>query len=126
MPGVEAVELAREIVKAYRAIGIFAKVYGGRPFIQRERGWEGPLDPYQLRETYRDEIARVEWQVRKAVAARIELLDEWQRRELSRDMLVEMHIEPDDFLKVGLSDPEARLYSNVAQHLHFMRQYPPL
>ncbi len=126
MPRDEAVELARQIVKAYQAIGIGAKTHGGKPFIQRERGWEGPLDPDQLRDTYRDEIARIEWQVRTAVAARFELLDNWQRENLSREMLVEMHITPEDFLTIGLSDHEARLYSNVAMHLHFTRQGPPL
>ena len=44
MPG-DGSELARTIVQAYRASGIAAKVHGGKLFIEREEGWEGPIEP---------------------------------------------------------------------------------
>ena len=115
-------EVARKIVDAYRASGIPAKIHGGRPFVCREEGWEGPLDTLQLREIYEAEIGRIERDVRGAVAACWEMIDQRRPGALDRDLWVALRVCHEDFKRLGFSEQKAQLYSSVAQCLRYRRE----
>ena len=121
MPDDEEAELVRRIVGAYRAVGIPAKAYRGRPFLYREEGWEGPLDPYALRATYVEEIGRMERAVRAAVAECFDrtIAEDPLRDVMDTDMWVSLRMSPEAFMKLGLGEHEARLYESVARRLRF-------
>jgi hypothetical protein len=121
MPGNEEAELVRRIVEAYRAVGIPAKAYRGRPFIYREEGWEGPLDPYVLRATYVEEIGRIERAVRAAVAEWCDrtIAEDFLGDGMDKDMWAGIRMSPEAFMNSGLSEQKARLYDSVARRLRF-------
>jgi hypothetical protein len=125
-PTDDEVRLAREIVAAYRASGIGAKTHRGQPFVEREEGWEGPLDVHQLQETYRDEIERVEARARAAVGPCFERRDDALGALVDRDLWASSILSPAHLAQLGFSEHQARLYITVAQTLHYQgRLWPP-
>lgn len=136
MPSDDATKLAKKLVEAYRASGICAKTHRGRLLVEREDGWEGPLDPHELRTTYLDEIARVEQRVREVVAASYARWDQrppgdpledpwvillkWDGSvEFRKEMWLNHEFSPENLIKTGLSEATARRYVDVARSLQY-------
>jgi len=120
MPDNEEAALGRRIVKSYQASGIPAKRYRGKILVNREKGWEGPLDPYELQTTYLDEIGRIEQAVRVALIEAIDRMDERLRRALGDDRQMWLSLmSPAAFAQLGFGEHKARLYMGVACQLDF-------
>lgn len=127
MPENEEAALVRQIVEAYRASGIPAKSFRGKPFVCREGGWEGPLDTYRLRATYRQEIAEIERAVRTVVAdAFNRTIEDDPLKELfdseilkDRALWIEIRMSPEFFIKLNFDEHKARLYDGVARQLNY-------
>jgi hypothetical protein len=120
MPKDDERALIRRIVEAYRRSGIPAKSHRGKLLIHRESGWEGPLDPYELQESYLDEIGQIERDVRVAAA---ECYNRYRKYTLIDNPGAKLVIGSGFILKAllmrsGLEETKAILYSSVASHLH--------
>lgn len=112
----EPARLGRQILAAYHASGIAARLHRGSLLVLREGGWEGPFDPIELRETYGEEIATLEQRVREAVARC------WTRvahPALDRAIWVGCDLKEADFEALGLGPHAARLYLGVTRSLHY-------
>ena len=114
-------ELAKTIAQAYRAGGIAAKVHGGKLFIEREEGWEGPVEPTSAQTTCADDIRAIESRVRHAASRIIENLSEAERSLIGRSSawyLSKFLADPERYKSLGHDDRRARYYAAQAMRLH--------
>jgi hypothetical protein len=119
-------ELARTIARAYRASGIAAKAHGGKLFIEREEGWEGPIEPTSARTTHTEDIRSIEGQVRRAASQVIEHLNETERQLMEQhpDGYASLFLsEPERFERLGYDDRRARLFVSVARYLSLWKDF---
>lgn len=121
MSGHAEADLVKRIVHAYRARGFPAKIFRGQPYLLREHGWDGPLDPLELEVTYLEEIRRTEQAVKTAVA---ECFQRWVAKQPhrytgDRELWFAVNMSPAVFRALGFPDDQARLYESIAQHLHY-------
>ena len=113
-------DMVRALVQAYRSSGIAAKVYRGNMFVEREGGWEGPIDPRRIQATYREDIGAIERNARAAALLVIAGLSERLRGWLDnhRAYASGLVLTPERFQRLGLDHRRVRLYASVAVRLH--------
>ncbi len=119
-PGDES-NLARRIATAYRASGIAARTHGGKVLIEREEGWEGPIDPTSIEATYVDDIRTIEGHARAAASRVLEGLGRgacFQGKKSNHQRLAAtMPMTLGRFKLLGLDDRRARIYRTITRQL---------
>ena len=111
--------LARTIARAYRASGVAAKVQGGMLFVEREEGWDGPIEPTSAGATYIDDIRSIEGRARQAASKVVETLNETERSLMGqRSGYASLYLsDPQRFQNLGYDDRRARVYVSVVKSL---------
>lgn len=121
-------ELSKRIAKAYRASGIAAKAHRGKLFIEREEGWEGPLDPTSIQATYADDIRTIEDHVRAAASLVIQQLNEAERGFMPGPSGYTGYVflylsSPERFKALGYDDRTTRLYIRILSSRSFWKDF---
>ena len=112
----DELELSRKIAKAYRASGIAAKTHRGKLFLEREEGWEGPIDPASIQTTYVDDIRMIEGHARAAAMKVVDDLNEVERGFMDgpHDGYVCLFLtDPEKFKALGYDDRRTQLYISI-------------
>lgn len=118
LPSDDETRVTKQIVQAYRASGLNAKTYQGQPFVEREDGWEGPLDVRELQKTYLAEINRLEQLVRGIVREWYDSL-EGSLSFSYRDACVQLRLIPEVLVRLGFDERRARIYVSIARSLRY-------
>jgi hypothetical protein len=121
-------ELSKRIAKAYRASGIAAKAYCGKLFIEREEGWEGPLDPTSIQATYADDIRTIEDHARAAATLVIHHLNDAEREFMPGPSSYTGYVhqflsDPEKFKALGYDDRKTRLYITIIRSRSFWNDF---
>ena len=121
-------KLARSIAKAYLASGIAAKTHRGKLYVEREEGWEGPIDPTSVQTTYAHDIRMIEDHARAAASLVIQHLNEDERGFMpgpsGHTGYVFLYLSsPERFKALGYDDLKTRLYMRILRSRSFWKDF---